>query len=171
MRPIVLHGMLLVLLLGVGPAVAQTPSNSFDLGRYPIPTADGLVEQIGSEEDARLVVLAVLERELRVPLPWNVSIVRLVGTQVRRDWVPWNIVTHVVRLDDDAARTAFRDCGYLYLFQPAMKSDGILTIAIAIQNRCQGTARTYRLRRTASGWEAEAEPTMEGWDTTHCECS
>jgi hypothetical protein len=150
---------------------AQAPSRSFKLGDSALPTAEDLIQQLGSEDDARTIVYTVLDQELGRTRPPLGEQARFLSAQVRPDWVPWRPAINMAVLDDDTAADVYRRCGYFFTLHPAVVAEGAVILPIALGNRCGSIERRYRLQRTATGWQAELLPAAEGWAVAHCGCS
>jgi hypothetical protein len=79
--------LVIALLLATATVSAQSPKRSFDLGGQRLPSADDLVEQIGSDADASAIVSMVLQDVVNRPKGIRVDRVRLFRAQVHPAWL------------------------------------------------------------------------------------
>ena len=159
-----------VALFIIGTVSGQTPKRSFDLGGQRLPSAEDLVEQIGNEGDARLLVSMVLQDELSRKQVIKLDRVRLFAAQVRPEWLPSITGLKIDLLDDSQAQAAYADCEIFFALQPVSARDGAVSIPISIGNRCTTLESYYEYRYTAQGWHGGLAPAGGGSGSDHCGC-
>lgn len=158
-----------VLLLTVGSVWAQSPKRSFDLGGQRLPTAEDLIEQIGSEADTQAIVSLLLRDELSRGHVYPIDRVRVIAAQVRRGWLP-SLGLQIELLDDSHARAAYTGCAVFFALQPATVKEGAIAISVTVGNRCQNLSSFYEFRHTAQGWQGALLPAGAASGTSDCAC-
>ena len=160
---------LIALLLTVGSVWAQSPKRSFDLGGQRLPTAEDLIEQIGSEADTRAIVSLLLREELSRGHVYPIDRVRLFGAQVRPTWLP-SLGLQIELLDDPHARAAYAECAVFFALQPATVKDGVVAMSVTVGKRCNNSSSFYEFRHTAQGWQDELLPGGAASGMSDCAC-
>jgi hypothetical protein len=114
----------------------------------PIPTLSiaDIVTKIGSETDARAVLIAVLAHAMENRSKREFFL----ASQVRNEWLPVGRATEFVRLSESEISGHLTACGSYWEIGNVQRNDNVVSLALG--QKCRGTALFYMASFDGREW-------------------